>query len=113
MSLRDEIEATLRAWHACEINRGSPADIDLDCHPIHEEPEPADNRLEVYRALGDPRARAEDAGAVHLLNRLDADRAYLGAVLGERLPLADYIPARGHPSGGTKPAEHWPHSAST
>ncbi|KAB2347977.1 hypothetical protein [Actinomadura rudentiformis] len=93
MNLRDEIEGTLRAWHAYEIKRGTNAVIDFDCHPTDEEIQPADNRLEIYRRLGDLRARAEQAGAVRLIVRLNADRAYLGALLGERLPLSEYVAA--------------------
>lgn len=93
MDLRDEIEATLRAWNAYELNRGSAAIIDFDCHPTGAPPEPAGSRLEVYRRLGDLQARAHEAGSHWLITRLDADLAYLAALLGEHLPLADYLRA--------------------
>jgi hypothetical protein len=93
VDLREEIEATLRAWNAYELNRGSPAVIDFDCHPTDSEPAPAANRLEVYRRLTDLHGRAEQTGQARLATRLGADLAYLAALLGERLPLTDYIQA--------------------
>lgn len=93
MDLRDEIESLLRSWNAYEIGRGSPAVIDFDCHPIDEQSEPASSRLEAYRRLGELHARAMEEGADQLAARVLADRTYLGALLGERLPLADYVQA--------------------
>lgn len=89
MGLRDDIEAVLRAWNAYEIGRGQSPVIDYDCHPVPDEPEPADNRLTVYRQLTELRREATG----WLASRLDADLAYIGALLGERRPLADYIKA--------------------
>ncbi|MCO6010548.1 hypothetical protein NE236_36880 [Actinoallomurus purpureus] len=89
MSPRDAIEATLRAWNAYEIERGDSPIIDFDCFPAGPEAEPASDRLTVYRQLAQLRTSAEGP----LASRLDADLAYLGALLGERPPLSDYIRA--------------------
>ncbi|GLZ08423.1 hypothetical protein Acsp03_58890 [Actinomadura sp. NBRC 104412] len=99
MSLRDEIEAVLRSWNAYEVNKGGSPIIDFDCHPGGPDPEPAPDRLTVYRRLTDLRTRAEGPLAV----RLDADLAYLGALLGEHPPLNDYVRA----TQGCEPAG-WP-----
>ncbi|WP_146778809.1 hypothetical protein [Actinomadura craniellae] len=89
MNVRDEAEQIIRAWNAYETRRtGSPV-IDFDCHPTGDEAEPAADRLEVYRRLTELRAIADGPVAV----RLDADIAYLGALLGERAPLAGYVRA--------------------
>ncbi|WP_131735876.1 hypothetical protein [Actinomadura roseirufa] len=93
MDLRDEIEQTLRAWHAYEVNRGSAAVIDFDCNPTDTATEPADSRLTVYLRLRELHTRAERDEATHLVSRLNADIAYLGALLGEHPPFAAYIRA--------------------
>lgn len=89
MGLRDEIETVILAWNAYEIGRDLNPVVDYDCHPIPDQTEPAGNRLAVYRQLTDLRKDATGP----LATRLDADLAYLGALLGERLPLADYVQA--------------------
>ncbi|SFP73687.1 hypothetical protein SAMN04489713_1175 [Actinomadura madurae] len=89
MNLRDEIETALRAWNAYEIARGGSPVIDFDCHPIGPAPEPAPDRLTVYRQLTELRPAATGP----LATRLDADLAYLGALLGEHRPLSDYVRA--------------------
>ncbi|WP_149262972.1 hypothetical protein [Actinomadura sp. K4S16] len=101
MNLRDEIETTLRTWHAYETGRGSVAVIDFDCAPTTTPTEPADSRLAVYQRLTDLRARTAEAGADRLTARLTADLAYLGALLGEHRPLNDYVQAtQGCPAAG-------------
>jgi len=85
-ALRDEIEGVLRSWDAYEAERGSPI-IDFDCHPGGGAS--AADRLSVYRALRQLRERADGMLAI----RLDADLAYLGALLGERPELDDYLRA--------------------
>lgn len=87
MRLRDETERVLRAWNAHETARGGSPIIDFDCRPEGPEPEPASDRLAVHRRLAE--LRADAAGPVAA--RLDADLAYLGALLGERPPLGDYV----------------------
>ncbi|MBO2459904.1 hypothetical protein [Actinomadura violacea] len=87
MRLRDETERVLRAWNAHEVARGGSPIIDFDCRPGGPEPEPAPDRLTVLRRLAELRAGADGPVA----DRLDADLAYLGALLGERPPLGDYV----------------------
>lgn len=89
MTLRDDIESVLRAWNAHEVKRGASPVIDFDCNPGGPEPEPATDRLTVYRRLAELRPDATGPLAV----RLDADLAYLGALLGERPALNDYVRA--------------------
>ncbi|GAA2607555.1 hypothetical protein SMC26_17870 [Actinomadura fulvescens] len=97
MSLRDEIEAVLRAWNAHEISRGASPIIDFDCFPNGPEGEPIPDRLTAYRRL----AALRPAASAVLATRLDADLAYLGALLGERPALDDYVRAtQGCPAAG-------------
>ncbi|WP_433474925.1 hypothetical protein ACQPZP_40655 [Spirillospora sp. CA-142024] len=101
MNLRDEIETTLRSWHAYETGRGAVAVIDFDCAPTTEATTPATSRLAVYQRLTDLYAQATEAGADRLTARLTADLAYLGALLGEHPPLNDYVQAtQGCPAAG-------------
>ena len=86
--VRDEAETVLRAWHAYEIRRGGSPVIDFDCHPVDVDIAPAESRLEVYRRLSELRECTDEEC---LVGRLDADIAYLGALLGERKPLPEYI----------------------
>jgi hypothetical protein len=88
MSPRDEVETHLRAWNAHEVSRGLSPIIDFDCAPTTAEPEPAD-RLTTYRRLTELRPVLTGPVA----SRVDADLAYLGALLGEHQPLPDYIRA--------------------
>jgi hypothetical protein len=87
MSARDDSERVLREWDAFETARGGTPIIDFDCRPGGPAPAAAPDRLTVYRRLAGLRAAA--AGPV--ATRLDADLAYLGALLGERPPLDDYV----------------------
>jgi hypothetical protein len=87
--LRDQIEQVLRSWHSYELGRGAPAIIDFDCHPSEHEVSPAQDRLQVHDQLAELREQATHAPI--LSERLDADLAYLGALLGERQPLDEYL----------------------
>lgn len=104
MELRDEIEQTLRAWNAYETKRGTNPVIDFDCHPEDAQIEPAASRLAVYHRVGELRQQADQSGHSWLADRLAADHAYLAALMGERLPLSEYVlatqgcPANGWPS---------------
>lgn len=89
MNLRDEVETVLRAWDAYEVGHGGAPVIDFDCAPGGPVPEAAPDRLAVYRRLVELR----DGASGVVATRLDADLAYLGALLGERLSLADYVRA--------------------
>jgi hypothetical protein len=98
LNLRDEVETAIRSWNAHEVDRGSDPIIDYDCAPTDATITPADSRLAVYRRLAELR-RCTTAGPV--ADRIDADLAYLRALMGERVPLAAYIRAtQGCPAAG-------------
>ncbi|MEV8440780.1 hypothetical protein AB0425_25675 [Actinosynnema sp. NPDC051121] len=89
MVVRDRLEQVLRSWHAYETSRDAPAVIDFDCHPTGQDAPAAENRLDVQRQLLELQEAA--SGDPVLAERLAAGLAYLGALLGERLPLNDYV----------------------
>lgn len=106
MNLRDEIEQTLRSWNAHEVNRGANPVIDFDCYPQDVAVVPAAGRLACYHRIGELRAQAEESGERMLAERLRADHAYLGALMGERLPLTDYVLATQGCRASGWPAEY-------
>ncbi|RFU43497.1 hypothetical protein DZF91_00845 [Actinomadura logoneensis] len=87
--MRDEVEALLRGWHEYEVSRGAPEIVDFDCAPSAEEEEPVGDRLTLRSRLLELR----DVASGWMASRLDADLAYVGALLGERLPLREYVRA--------------------
>ncbi|MEV4252455.1 hypothetical protein AB0J52_04740 [Spirillospora sp. NPDC049652] len=87
--LRDEVEALLRGWHEYEVSRGAPEIIDFDCAPSADGDEPVGDRLTLRTRLLELR----DGASGWTASRLDADIAYAGALLGERLPLGEYVRA--------------------
>ncbi|MEU4694324.1 hypothetical protein [Actinoplanes sp. NPDC023714] len=91
MILRDEAERAIRAWDAYERKRGTSAVIDYDCYPHGAAVQPAASRLEVLHALEDLWQRLGDRELPELRRRLRSDLTYLRALLGERLPLNDYV----------------------
>jgi hypothetical protein len=106
VALRDEIEKTLRAWNAYELSRGAPAAVDFDCYPDDLQVEPAESRLAVYRQLIGLHNQAGRSGEPRLARRLEADIAYLAALMGEHPPLSSYVLAtQGCPAAGW-PAEY-------
>src|SRR5467141_3774191 len=88
LALRDELEAVLRGWDAYEISRGALPIIDFDFRP---DLTPLHSRLEALSRCTDILARAEAGGNRHVARRAQADATYLRALLGERLPLGDYL----------------------
>jgi hypothetical protein len=92
MRLRDEIESVLRAWNRYETERGATPAIDYDLYPISADVLVADSRLSVYYRLHELR-RLTSTGETWLTSRLDADLAYLRALLGERPPLDEFVQA--------------------
>ncbi|MFC7483075.1 hypothetical protein ACFQX7_28000 [Luedemannella flava] len=91
MNLRDEIERVLRSWDAHERQRGATPIIDYDFCPTDDEAEPAGSRLEVYERLGGLLDSTDPVGNRYIISRLNADLAYLRALMGERDPLPTYI----------------------
>ncbi|KPM53351.1 hypothetical protein ACG83_21705 [Frankia sp. R43] len=101
MRLRDAIEQALRAWDAHETARGAAPVIDFDCAPTEEPVTAAPSRLDVYDALSGLHERAETENDHVCAEQVCAHLAYLGALLGEKLPLDDYLIAtQGCPAGG-------------
>jgi hypothetical protein len=91
VSLRDDIETVLRAWNTYEVNRGATPIIDYDFYPGDVGVESAGSRLAVLQRLDKLAQAAAESGETVLTTRLDADRAYLRALLGERAPLDAYV----------------------
>jgi hypothetical protein len=91
LALRDELEAVLRGWDAYERSRDALPIVDFDFRPDPAEQIPVHSRLEALSRCGDILARAEGAGNRHIARRAQADVTYLRALLGERLPLGDYL----------------------
>jgi hypothetical protein len=92
--LRDELESVLRAWNTYELARGAPAVIDFDCHP-----QPAGSigspldRLSAYWKLLKIHQAATETNDTALAERINAHLTYLRALMGERLPLDEYVSA--------------------
>ncbi|WP_326552768.1 hypothetical protein [Micromonospora sp. NBC_01813] len=93
-SVRDRIEAVLRAWDGYERHRGATAVIDYDCAPLDHTaatPPPAASRVAVLAELtaiaDEPACQRDD----RLRSLVDAHVTYLRAMLGQRLPLADHV----------------------
>ncbi|WP_043738427.1 hypothetical protein [Nocardia asiatica] len=89
--LRDATEDLLRRWNSYELGRGAHPVVDYDCHPATSVIEPVGDRLEAYQQLTTLAAGAAAENDAELAARLDADIAYCCALLGERLPLDEYI----------------------
>ncbi|MEM8925018.1 MAG: hypothetical protein AAGD35_16045 [Actinomycetota bacterium] len=91
MSTRDDVESLLKGWDAHERSNGRQPIVDFDCFPEGPEADEISSRIQVYERLVEllDRARADDND--WLIGRLRADIAYVSAMLGQRLPLADYI----------------------
>ncbi|WP_019632737.1 hypothetical protein [Actinomadura atramentaria] len=91
MTVRDETERVLRAWDAFERETGGNPVIDFDCAPATADSGRAPlDRAAARRELRALRAEADGEVAA----RLDADLAYLDALLGaDRLPLDEYVRA--------------------
>jgi hypothetical protein len=88
LSVRDDVETVIRSWNAHEVDRGAGPIIDYDCVPTDAAIAPASSRLDVYRRLAELR---RDITAGPVAERIDADLAYLRALMGERAPLVDYV----------------------
>jgi hypothetical protein len=103
VSTRNDVETTIRAWNQHELSRGAPAVIDFDFHPPEGEPPAPVDRLTTFYRLSD---LAEQAGEPPVVQRINADLAYLRALMGERPALDDYVRAtQGCPAAGW-PAEY-------
>src|SRR6266851_10249587 len=93
MSLRDEVETTLRVWDKYESDRGTAHTIDYDCYPMGDDPDPVRSRLEIYYRLSRLGDNAKQKDNSRLLRGIEAHLAYLRAMLGEHVPFDQYIRA--------------------
>src|SRR5205807_4614683 len=78
-------------WVGYARGRGAPASVDVGFRPDLSEHVPFHWRLDVVSRCTDILARAEAAGNRFVSRRAQADATYLRALLGERLPLGDYL----------------------
>ena len=93
MQLRDAVETAVRRWDLLERSRGEAPVIDFDCAPPAEKPSPFDNRFAALDELTQLRIEADAQDQQALRTQLDAHIAYLGALIGQQLPLDEYISA--------------------
>jgi hypothetical protein len=91
LPLRDELEAVLRGWDAYETGRGALPIVDFDYRPDLSGCVPIHSRFEALSCCAGILARAQATQNRHVARRAEADVTYLRALLGERLPLADYL----------------------
>ncbi len=91
MQLRDAVEEAVRRWHALETSRGEAPVIDFDCAPPLDKPSPFDNRFAALDDLTRLRIEADTQQQPVLRAQLDAHIAYLCALIGQQLPLDEYI----------------------
>jgi len=100
MRLRDEVEEVIRAWDVYERDRGTSPVVDYDCAPAPAVA-PASSRFDVQRRLAGLLTQAERSGDQACAIQVHAHLAYLAALLGERIPLNDYVLAtQGCPAAG-------------
>ncbi|CAM3831943.1 hypothetical protein KIPE111705_27150 [Kibdelosporangium persicum] len=85
--MREEIERVLDGWNAHEISVGAPPVIDYDCRPATVAVGEVNGRVDVYQRLERLRADAPD----ELARRIDCHLAYVGALLGERQGLDEFV----------------------
>lgn len=91
MHLRDAVEQAVRRWDALERSRGDAPVIDFDCVPPAEQPSPFDNRFAALDELTRLRIETDTHHQPALRAQLDAHIAYLRALIGQQLPLDEYI----------------------
>lgn len=88
MELRDRAEHAIRRFHALELANGGDPVIDYDCAPTTEHIEPYPDR---FTALDDLTALQQETEGGPVAEQLTAHATYLAALMGERLPLDDYL----------------------
>jgi hypothetical protein len=99
--LRDAVENVVRSWGAHEEGRGGRQVIDYDCAPTTEPIVAAGSRLDVFNQLTELSAQAVAENNEPVQRTLRAHLAYLSSVLGQRLPLNEYMLAtQGCPAAG-------------
>lgn len=89
---REEIEQVLRGWHDYELSLASAPIVDFDCVPDEQHTtQRVEGRPEVHRLLTRMREQLDADDPLSI--RIDADLAYLSALMGQRFELHDYIEA--------------------
>lgn len=89
MQLRDQVEHTIRRWHALEEASGGAPVIDYDCAPPSNPIEAYPDRFAALDELVQLRHQADDDTAIAA--QLEAHTTYLRALLGEQNSLDDYV----------------------
>jgi hypothetical protein len=100
VSTRDQLEAVLRGWNAYELGRGAAPVIDYDLRPDVTDAEPVRSRFGAYQRCVELAEAADERGEAAVAARAWAEVAHLGALLGERPALSDYLRA----TQGSEPA---------
>jgi len=93
VQLRDAIETAVRRWDLLERSHGEAPVIDFDCAPPAEKPRPFANRFAAFDALTQLQIEANTQHQPALRAHLDAHIAYLCTLIGQQLPLDEYISA--------------------
>jgi hypothetical protein len=88
VELRDRAEHAIRRFHALEVANGGDPVIDYDCAPTTEHIEPYPDR---FTALDELTALKAEAGDGPVAEQLTAHATYLAALMGEQIPLDDYL----------------------
>jgi len=98
VNTRDAVETAIRAWNAHELSRGAAAVVDFDFHPVEGASSVPADRLTTFYRLQELAQHTDEPAVVQ---RIDADLAYLRALMGERQSLDAYVRAtQGCPAAG-------------
>ncbi len=92
MTLWDDVERTVDDWNLYEIKRRGTAVITYDCSPDDYEASPLD-RLTTLERLEGLSVAAAQQGVTELVAATQSYATYLRALLGEHLPLSEYVKA--------------------
>lgn len=103
--LRDDAETLIRQWHRYEIERGGNGVIDYDCDPGHSQPAAATSRYDVLTRLHALHDRNDELDP-DISDSLNAHMYYLRALLGERIPLDNYVAGTQGCGAAGWPSEH-------
>jgi hypothetical protein len=88
--LRNRVEDVLRGWRAYEARRPSAVEvIDFDCRSGAGSSVTIKSRFHAYRLLRE--LRGTSTSEICVLQRLDADLAYLAALMGQFFTLDEYL----------------------
>jgi len=88
MLLRDRVERAVRRWHSLELVDGRDPVIDYDCAPADDTVEPYPDQAAALDELVSLRTAVDEGPC---LAALEAHTTYLAALVGQQVPLSDYI----------------------